>query len=544
MTNAERVEQARDKGFNMFDSNPTMQDYESGKINYNKIKVGVKSLDNAVLNLDFLHSSIPDSARITKGGVYQAIIQNDQSEMRRISNLFYKLNCIYQRVCDYFSYLYRFDWYMMPEVYSSNLNIEKIMKEFSSALTFFDNSYIKKMAGEICSKVIRDGCYYGYIIDDQKKLIIQQLPIEFCRTRYNVNGQAAIEFNMKFFDTIPNTAYRQKVLKLFPAEFAKGYELYRTGKLLDTDSYNPLTSQYLYNNGWYLLDPENTVKFNLNNSDVPFLLSSIPALIDLDQAQGLERKRLMQQLLKIIVQKLPLDKNSELVFDVDEARDIHNNAVQMLQNCIGVDVLTTFTDVEDISLSDTVSASSTDNLEQAERTAYNSMGVSRNLFNTDGNLSLEKSILDDESTMRSFLFQLNEFMDRIVSRKNPNSKKYNFRFYFLETTQYNYQTLSKMYKEQTQMGLSKILSQISLGHSQSFILNTAVFENEILELSKIMIPPLMSSTLNGEDILGKSDSKGTLKTQQKVDGGAEAGRPEKPDDEKSAKTIQNKESMS
>ena len=61
----------------MFDSNPTMQDYESGKINYNKIKVGVKSLDNAVLNLDFLHSSIPDSARITKGGVYQAIIQND-----------------------------------------------------------------------------------------------------------------------------------------------------------------------------------------------------------------------------------------------------------------------------------------------------------------------------------------------------------------------------------------------------------------------------------------------------------------------------------
>nr|DAD78630.1 MAG TPA: portal protein [Siphoviridae sp. ctB3v5] len=32
------------------------------------------------------------------------------------------------------------------------------------------------------------------------------------------------------------------------------------------------------------------------------------------------------------------------------------------------------------------------------------MGVSRNLFNTDGNLSLEKSILDDESTMRSFLF--------------------------------------------------------------------------------------------------------------------------------------------
>nr|DAD78698.1 MAG TPA: protein of unknown function (DUF5406) [Siphoviridae sp. ctB3v5] len=35
----------------------------------------------------------------------------------------------------------------------------------------------------------------------------------------------------------------------------------------------------------------------------------------------------------------------------------------MLGNCIGVDVLTTFTDVDDISLADTVSTSSTDNLE-------------------------------------------------------------------------------------------------------------------------------------------------------------------------------------
>ena len=47
-----------------------------------------------------------------------------------------------------------------------------------------------------------------------------------------------------------------------------------------------------------------------------------------------------------------------------------------------------------------------------------------------------------------------------------------------------------------------MLPQIALGHSQSSIINTAYFENEILKLSEIMIPPLMSSTLNGEDILG------------------------------------------
>lgn len=544
---AKRIERAHMKGFDFFGPNLSPIDYQNCQeknIEFNKIKVGVKTLDNAILRMENYKSEYAEAGQITKQGIYNAIISNDAQEMRRISNLFYKLNGIYQRVCDYFSYLYRFDWYMMPQIYSDSANEEKVLKEFSNALTFFDNSYIKQLGGEICAKVVRDGCYYGYIIDNPDQLVIQQLPIEYCRTRYMVGNKPAVEFNMKFFDTFPNTTYRQKVLGLFPTEFQKGYVLYKQGKLMDTDVYNPTTSMFLASNGWYLLDPENTIKFNINNSDIPILLNSIPSLIDLDQAQGLERKRLMQQLLKIIVQKLPLDKNSDLVFDVDEARDIHNNAVQMLGNCIGVDVLTTFTDVEDISLADTVSTSSTDNLEQAERTAYNSMGVSRNLFNTDGNLSLEKSILDDESTMRSFLFQLNALMDRIVLRKNPNSKKYNFKFYFLETTQYNYQTLSKMYKEQTQLGFSKMLPQIALGHSQSFILNAAVFENEILQLSQIMIPPLMSSTLNGEDILGNKDSSNSTKTQNtSSDTNGEAGRPEKSDDQKSAKTIANRESM-
>jgi hypothetical protein len=85
----------------------------------------------------------------------------------------------------------------------------------------------------------------------------------------------------------------------------------------------------------------------------------------------------------------------------------------------------------------------------------------------------------------------------------------------LETTQYNYQALSKLYKEHTQLGYSKMLPQIALGHSQSFILNTAYFENDVLHLSEIMIPPLMSSTMSSEDILGKKGSNETSKSQNK-----------------------------
>ena len=147
--------------------------------------------------------------------------------------------------------------------------------------------------------------------------------------------------------------------------------------------------------------------------------------------------------------------------------------------------------------------------------------------------------------MRNLLLQFNIFFDRVVRAISPKSKQYKFEFYMLETTQYNYQNLSKLYKEQTQLGFSKLLPQIALGHSQSFILNSIYFENDILHLSEVMIPPLMSSTLNGNDILGKNEKGNTNKSQNKAMTNTDksAGRPEKADSEKSTKTIQNKESM-
>ena len=98
-----------------------------------------------------------------------------------------------------------------------------------------------------------------------------------------------------------------------------------------------------------------------------------------------------------------MDKNNDLIFDIDEAKDIHNNAVEMLSHAVGVDVLTTFADIDSIDMSDKNTATTRDDLEKVERTVFNDLGISRNLFNTDGNLSLEKSILNDESSVRNLL---------------------------------------------------------------------------------------------------------------------------------------------
>lgn len=558
-----RQEEIRSKGFDMINSR---RGYE-GPMDYGKIKVGTKTLDDAVLNLGSMPKIRHDFGN--KAFILQAISERNLPLIREISNYFYNTNGIYSKVCDYFAYLYRYDWYITPEIKDeSEKSFEKALIDFNNILGYLDNSHVKKVCGDIASEVVKNGAYYGYISPSRDGLVLQQLPINYCRTRFNIGDMPVIEFDMRFFDeNFRDVNYRMKILRMFPKEFQKGYVLYKQGKLEPDTEYYPLgrRDSHLVNTNtqlnwrpgyWYTLEPGSAVKFCFNNGDQPLFINAIPAILDLDAAQDLDRRKQMQQLLKIVIQKLPFDKNGDLIFDVDEARDIHNNAVDMLQHAIGVDVLTTFADVQVEDMADSNTTTTSDDLERVERTVYNSLGVSKNLFNTDSNLSLEKSILQDESTMRVLLLQFNSFFDKITQQLGSNKKKYNYRFYMLETTQYNYQNLAKMYKDQVQMGYSKMLPQIAMGHSQSSIIHTAFFENKVLKLSEIMIPPLMSSTLNADSILGTNnqnnnsknqktseETKSTASTTKTVKTSDGAGRPEKADSEKSEKTIQNKESM-
>ena len=238
---------------------------------------------------------------------------------------------------------------------------------------------------------------------------------------------------------------------------------------------------------------------------------------------------------------MPLDKNTEPIFDEDEAAVLHNNAVLMLSRAIGVDVLTTFADVSVEDMADTSNTTATDDLERVERQVYNEAGVSQKQFNTDGNLALEKSILNDEASLYNLIVQFERFLNDLVKPFNKSPKKINFKVQLLTTTIYNYKEMAKLYKEQTQLGYSKMLPQIALGQSQSSILANAYFENDILDLVNVFIPPLMSSTMNA-DVLNRNKNAGTG-TNPTQPAAGEVGRKEKSDDEKSEKTIQNKESM-
>ena len=550
----DRMAKIKAKGFNMNLASDTDERY--APTDFNKIRVGIKTLDDAIITYGDLKKANPRLG--TKVNVLKAMNDGDLSEMREISNFFYKTSGIYARLCRYMAYLYKYDWFITPYIeecqglldtdaglYDSQVDeqkTEKVRKKqfsnFFKVLKFFDEFEVKRFCGKIALKVIRNGCYYGYLISQNSKVVVQQLLPNYCRSRFEVNNRPAVEFDMRFFDNFyKDTEERIRVLNLFPKEFKKGYELYKKGKL---------PKAFAGDSGsWYLLDYRSVVKFNLNDNDYPPFLSVIPYIIDLDAAQDLDRKKMAQKLLKIIIQKMPIDKNGDLVFDIDEAQALHNNAVKMLGKAIGIDVLTTFADVDVADMSDKGNQSNIDELEKVERTVYNEAGVSQMQFNSDSNTALNNSILNDEASMYDLLLQFESFLNLLLEPFNRSPKKCYYKAQFLNTTIYNYKEVSKLYKEQMQIGFSKMLPQVALGQTQSSILAAAYFENDILDLVRVFIPPMMSSTMNAEALAGRRNVTGKEGNADNSsgNGAGQTGRPQKPDNEKSDKTIANRQSM-
>jgi hypothetical protein len=138
--------------------------------NYGKIKVGVKTLEDATLNLGAIKNANRNLG--DKRVILKALAENDIPLLREISSYFYRTSGIYWRACNYFATLYRYDWYIVPEVYDDTVSEDKIIGDFSRILNYLDNSYIKKVCGDIALEVIKSGAYYGYIIENKNGLML------------------------------------------------------------------------------------------------------------------------------------------------------------------------------------------------------------------------------------------------------------------------------------------------------------------------------------------------------------------------------------
>ena len=186
-------------------------------LDFSKIKVGTKTLEDAVLTIGQYKRTNPILG--DKKQVLRAINTNDIERMREISDFFYKTSGIYSRLCRYMAYLYKYDWFITPYIENceglldedsngfadttptdpetgepiiqppteedkkKEKNRKKQFGNFFKVLRFFEAFQVKRFFGEVALKVIRHGCYYGYLISKPDRMVVQELPIRYCRTR-------------------------------------------------------------------------------------------------------------------------------------------------------------------------------------------------------------------------------------------------------------------------------------------------------------------------------------------------------------------------
>ena len=427
----------------------------------------------------------------------------------QLSRTYFYKGGIYQRILLHYATLLKYTGLLIPNPsFGKSLSESYIQKKYFNAINLIDKAELPDLFTSITLNALRDGCYYGIIQSNNKEGIsLIDLPISYCRTRFkDAYGNRLIEFNVSYFDTILDKDDRKAALQVYPKIVSDRYKKYKLGK----------------SKKWVFIPAELGVCLPFIDGS-PAFLSIIPAAIEYDQARDINKERDLEEIRKILVQKIPHTfENGEgiLLFEPDEVEVMHKGSVQMLKSNPNISVLTTYADVDGI-VSKTANDNSINSVDKALANIYSEAGVSPLLFGTDATNSLETSVKNDLALMMMFARKLDRLITFIINDRFGNSN-ISFKYTILPISYYNEKDYTDTALKLANSGYSFILPAMAMGISQRELSNIKDLENDVLNLKDKLIPLSTSFT-------------------ETENGGP--GRPELPDDQKSEKTIANEKAI-
>ena len=462
--------------------------------------------------------------------IWEIIRSGDIMALRELSRYFYRTNSEYRNNVDFLAHLPLYDTVIIPNFEEGKGSKTQITKAFYNACDFVDKLDVPNTFANITAEWIKNGVYFGILRMDGNKPTIQDLPLEFCRSRFkDFNNLNILEFNVLYFETFSDKEIKREVIESFPEIVQKAWIDWQRNKTKDP---------------WVLIPAVNGgVCFFFQHDQTPLLIASIPQLKKLDDAIGREEKRDENELYKLLIQKMPIDKEGELVFQLDEVADIHESVAEMLQEIDTVDVLTTFGDTDLESLQESSAASqSADRIEKYRKNAWDALGRGNILFNPDGSSSLAYAIKKDEALMIAYLNMYESWIKFHINDKFSRTGL-TFDFEIIPTTVFNRKDLQDSYFRGAQYGYSKMFAGVVMGIKQMSQLSLMNFENDFLKMSEKMIPLQSSYTTSGNVVASEGKtSQSAQKTSNNPSGSNldnKGGRPELPDEQKSEKTQAN-----
>lgn len=422
-----------------------------------------------------------------------------------LSRNYFTKGGFYQRLLLHYATLLKYTGLLIPNPsFGKNLSESYITKKYNAAINFVDNADLPELFTHIAIKTLRDGCYYGVIQEvTDRSVSILDLPVYYCRSRFkDKEGNDIIEFNVTYFDTITDKEYRKKAFAAYPKEVVNWYRRYRNRKT---------------NDPWCYISPEVGICMSLVN-DRPIFLNIISAALEYDDAKDINRERDLEEIRKILVQHVPHLQDGGLLFEPEEALEMHRGAVDMTKGNDNLSVLTTYADVDAV-VSKTSNDNALNSVDKALSNIYAEAGSSSQLFGTDSNLSLSTSITNDMALMMVLARKLSNFITSVINKRFGNTNV-TFIYKILPISYYNQNEYVDTSLKLANSGYSFLLPAIAMDISQRELSNVKDLENNVLKLKEKLQPLSTSYTETGN-----------------------VGRPEKDAQDKSAKTVANEESL-
>lgn len=452
---------------------------------------------------------VSQTKEYTEDEVKRIIESGSLLEQQRLSRNYFNKDGYYRQLVLYYATLLKYVGLLIPNpTAGKNLSTSHIQKRYFQAMDYVDKMNLQTIFVEWAQKILVDGCFYGVVSRvDKLHFAVLALPTAYCQTRFkDVAGNDIIEFDVSYFDTITNEDNKKAALAAYPDFIASAYKKWEKRKLKSK---------------WIIIPSDIGICFPMLDGR-PFFISVIPASMQYDQAVDTEQEREKEEIRKILIQKIPHLTDGRLLFEPDEAEEMHRGAVGMVRNNSNTTVLTTYADVDAI-VSRTSSENSSNSLEKMQQNIYSQAGVSGEIFAATGGNTTETSIKYDTAVMMYLANKFARFITNVINDNFANSN-ISFKYTILPVTHQNEAKYIDSSYKLASSGYSLIIPALAQGLSQKDLVNIKDLENDVLGLADKLIPPKTSFTDTGE-------------------GGDEGGRPTKSTDEKKDQTIKNEESI-
>lgn len=446
----------------------------------------------------------------TSEEVRRILLSNNAQQQAKLSRTFFATNGFYKRIILHYSTLLKYVGVLIPNpAFGKSLQDNHVSRRYYQAANYLDTMNIPHLATKIALSVLIDGSYYGVIQSKGKQAFsILDLPHSWCRSNFrDKSGKDIVEFNVAYFNSIRDERQRRAALSTYPEEIASYYKAWSKDK-------SGLSA-------WMFIPVDMGIYFDLFEPR-PLFLQIIPATLEYDDTVAREAERELEEIKKILVQKIPHLNNGELLFEPIEAEEIHKGSVNMLRKSNPhISVLTTYTDVDSIVSSTSSENMSKNNIEKMKGNIYNETGATSQVFATTGSVAAELSLKNDLALMMELAKQYNLFITDVVNSLFANAN-IDFKYMILPVSWYNESAYINDAYKMINTGYSMLVPAVAQGFSQSDFHNLKILENDLLEITEQLIPPRSSATGGGEE---------------------GPGRPELPPEQRTEKTNKNREAI-